>query len=135
MFRLPTLMTLVFTLVSANVFADAPLTKKLDLTPKQASEVAEIQKSARKVFAAKRQAYQRQNRALRRARAEHQSQRVSELEMIVARLGAQMRAIRDSENASIRKILSAEQNQRFDQVLRERREMVGSSRDARVTGS
>lgn len=115
--------------MSQSVWSDAPLKGKLGLSNDQASQVREIKKKYRQSSRSKRQELHRESRKLRRARNANDSQAIAELEPVVEILKSELKQIRNSENNEIRKLLTPEQNQKFDQVLVQRRAMVGSSRD------
>lgn len=119
-------------LMAGAAHADAPLKSSLDLNTDQAKQVQQIQKTYRRTFGAKRQEMNRESRKLRRARSDNDSALIEQQETIVADLQAEMRAIRTAENDEIRKLLTPEQNLKFDQVIEQRRAMVGSSRDTNV---
>ena len=104
-------------LVAGSAFADAPLKSKLDLTVEQASAVAAIQADYRRKFAAVRQDFNRESRALRRARRADDAEAMAQQELVVADLQAQMTAVRMAENAEIRTLLTPEQQSKFDAVL------------------
>ncbi|MEM8817087.1 MAG: hypothetical protein AAFX56_09365 [Pseudomonadota bacterium] len=126
------LLTSTLLLMGSAASADAPLKSSLGLDTDQAREVQLIQKSYRRSFSAKRQEMNRESRKLRRARADNDSAVIAQQEAIVAELQAELRAIRNSENEDIRKLLTPEQNLKFDEVIEQRRAMVGSSRDAGI---
>jgi len=48
---------------------------------------------------------------------------------IARRLHGEMMALMHEEDGEIRKLLTPEQSKKFDAYLKQRREMVGSSRD------
>ncbi len=112
--------------------ADAPLKSSLDLTMDQAKQVQEIQAKYRKEFRSVRGDYNRESRALRRARVDNDAATVEKQEEVTAALEEQLRAIKNAENAEIYALLSPEQSRKFDQVIAQRRAMVGSSRDANI---
>jgi Spy/CpxP family protein refolding chaperone len=125
---------LLFVLLTLLTFsgvslADAPLKSKLGLSVDQAKQVQVIQKKYRPDFRAKRQELKKEQRKLRRARADNDSNAIAELEPVTATLAGELKQIRENENAEIRQVLTPEQNKKFDDVLKERRAMVGSSRD------
>ena len=130
--KLITLVSSSLLLFGGAAHADAPLKSSLDLDTEQARQVQEIQKNYRQTFRAKRQAMNRESRKLRRARNDNDSELIARQEAIVAGLQEELRAIRTAENGEIRKLLTPEQNKKFDQVIEQRRAMVGSSRDARI---
>lgn len=118
-------------LVCGSAWSDAPLKSKLDLDTDQARQVQTIQKKYRKSFRSKRQVLHRENRKLRRARSDNDSQAIAALEPVVSQLQGELESIRQSENDEIRTVLTPEQNAKFDQVLQQRRVTVGSSRDSK----
>lgn len=126
---------LVFTtamLLAGASFADAPLKSSLGLNVEQAHQVKAIQKSFRRQFSSVRQQLHREQRKLRRAKNADDSALIDRLQHAVAELESQLRAVRTAENAQIRQLLTPGQQQQFDDVIRQRREAVGSSRDARI---
>ncbi len=66
---------------------------------------------------------------LRRARIANDSQLVAIQEQVTAKLHEELRLIRVSEDEQIRRLLTPEQNRKFDEYVKLRKEMVGSSRD------
>ena len=130
--KLITLVSSSLLLIGSAAHADAPLKSSLDLDTEQARQVQEIQKSYRQTFRAKRQEMTRESRKLRRARNANDSALIAHQETIVTGLQEELRAIRTAENEEIRKLLTPEQNKKFDEVIEQRRAMVGSSRDANV---
>ena len=117
---------------SGLVLADAPLKSALDLSIEQAAEVQEIQALFRKQFSSKRQVFNRESRALRRARIENDADGIAELEGVTEALKDELKAIRLAENEEIRQVLDEEQLVKFEAVIAERRAMHGSSRDADI---
>lgn len=115
--------------MSQPVWSDAPLKGKLGLDNDQASQVREIKKKYRQSSRSKRQELHRESRKLRRARNANDSQAIAELEPVVETLKSEFQQIRNNENNEIRRLLTPQQNRKFDQVLVQRRAMVGSSRD------
>ena len=111
--------------------ADAPLKTALSLSTDQAKQVGDIQKKYRKQFASKRQELNREMRALRRAKIANDSAAIARQEQKTARLRDELRAIRQKENDEIRTVLTPAQREKFEQVLAQRKEMIGSSRDER----
>lgn len=116
-------------LASPALIADAPLKTVLDLTMEQARQVTDIQAQHRKQFAVKRQQRNRDLRKLRCARFANDAQAVSELEAITEKQLEELRQIRRSEDAAICKLLNPEQTKKFDAFVKQRKAMVGSSRD------
>ena len=112
--------------------ADAPLKSQLDLNVEQARQVQEIQGEYRRIFGAKRQEFNRESRALRRARSANDGELITQLEQTTAELQEDLKQIRLDENDQIREILTPEQNEKFDMVIQQRRAMVGSSRDVDI---
>ena len=120
-------------LVFAGVsYADAPLKSSLDLSTEQARQVDQIQKKYRQLFAAKRGEFNRESRKLRRARIANDSIEIAQQTRITEALEAELRQIKLSENDQIRQLLTPEQKIKFAAVIERRRDMVGSSRDARI---
>jgi hypothetical protein len=117
--------------LSLSLFADATLKGTLGLDTEQARKVEMIQAKYRPPFASKRQEQNQEARKLRRARIANDSQQMAEQEKIVERLHAELKQIRMSEDEEIRKVLSPAQLTKFEEYLKLRREMVGSSRDAK----
>jgi len=111
--------------------ADESLKSSLSLNMDQARQVDTIQAKYRKQFAAKRQELNKEMRALRRAKLANDSSAVARQEKITAKLRDELRAIRARENDEIRAVLTPEQRVAFEDVLKKRKEMVGSSRDER----
>jgi len=68
---------------------------------------------------------------LRRARIANDSQQMAEQERIVDRLHNELKQIRMHEDDAIRRVLSPAQLAKFEEHLKLRKEMVGSSRDAK----
>jgi Spy/CpxP family protein refolding chaperone len=122
---LPSMLLIAMSLV----WADAPLKSALGLTTDQAREVDQIQASYRPRFASKRQERNTELRKLRRARIANDSQQIAQLEKTTAALHEELRQIRLSEDTDIRKVLTAEQKNKFEDYIKLRKEMVGSSRD------
>ncbi|MEZ5398508.1 MAG: Spy/CpxP family protein refolding chaperone [Bryobacteraceae bacterium] len=109
--------------------ADAPLETALGLNMEQARQVKEIQARYRKQFAVKRGERNTDMRRLRRARFAKDGKAVAELEKLTEAQRLELVRIRASEDAEIRRLLNPEQNKKFDDYIKLRREMVGSSRD------
>lgn len=122
---------LVLAVMALSLMADARLKEALGLTMDQARAVEEIQKKHQKPYVAKRGELTNNERWMRAAAAQNDSKKVAEQEVIVKRLAAEFKAIQMSEDAEIRKVLNAEQNKKFDDYIKLRQEMKGSSRDAR----
>ncbi|MGE0826287.1 MAG: Spy/CpxP family protein refolding chaperone [Candidatus Binatia bacterium] len=116
-------------LFSTLGYADAPLEKTLGLNTEQAKQVQQIQKKYRREFSAKRQELHRERRKLRRARLAHESSEIAQQEEVTAKLREELKQIRSNENEEIRGVLTPEQQEKFEEVLQQRKKAVGSSRD------
>jgi len=121
----------VLSLFSSYGYADARLEKKLDLNTHQAKQVQEIQKKYRRQFSAKRQEFNTESRKLRRARNAHDSSQIAQQEKITAQLQEELKSIRLNEHEEIRGVLTPEQREKFEKVIQQQKDSVGSSRDAR----
>ena len=117
---------------SAAGHADAALKSRLQLDMDQARRVDQIQAEHRKSFAARRGDFNRESRALRRARLANDSAEITRLTATTEALRAELKQDRDSEDAKIAALLSAEQLVLFDDYRAERSQMAGSSRDERL---
>jgi Spy/CpxP family protein refolding chaperone len=117
---------------SAASHADAALKSRLQLDNDQARQVEQIQAEQRKSFAAKRGEFNRESRALRRARLASDSAEIARLTAVTEALRSELRQMRDAEDASIAALLSPEQQVWFSDYQAERRQMAGSSRDERM---
>ncbi|MBL8178661.1 MAG: hypothetical protein JNK48_28565 [Bryobacterales bacterium] len=117
--------------LSNLAWADASLQSALGLTMDQARQTDAIQAAHRPKFAAKRQDLNRELRVLRRARLAHDSKAVAQQEKVTAQLQEELKQIRMHEDDEIRKLLNPEQTRKFEEYLKLRKEMVGSSRDAK----
>lgn len=115
--------------MTSLLWGDATLKSALGLSTDQARQVYEIQASYRPKFASKRQQRNTELRRLRRAHIANDSQQIAQLEKVTAALHEELRQIRLSEDADIRKLLNAEQKKKFEDYIKLRKEMVGSSRD------
>jgi len=109
--------------------ADAPLATVLQLNAEQTQEVKQIQASHRSQFRAARGDYNRLSRALRRARKSADTDQVTELEASTTALRSELQQIRSTEDAQIRSVLRPEQVADYEDYIRQRQAMVGSSRD------
>lgn len=127
------LMTAAFVvaLSSGTARADAPLKSALGLSMDQAKAATEIQTRRFPAFQEKRTEYNRQMRKLRRARIANDSAAVVREDAIARRLHGEMMALMHEEDDEIRKLLTPAQSKKFDDYLKLRREMAGSSRDDR----
>jgi hypothetical protein len=117
--------------LSTMLYADATLKGTLTLDTEQARKVDTIEAKYRPVFASKRQEHNSEERKLRRARIANDSQQIATQEKIVARLDGELKEIRMKEDDEIRRVLSPAQLTKFEEYLKLRKEMVGSSRDAK----
>lgn len=117
---------------AAPAMADAPLQSRLGLSLDQAREVDAIQADTRRRFAAARQDFNRESRALRRARLAKDAAGIARLEQVTESLRAELRRIRDQGDARIRALLDPAQQQAFEAWIEERRRMQGSARDERL---
>jgi len=122
---------LVLVVMVSSMFGDARLKEALGLSMDQARVVDEIQKKYQKPYIAKRGELTNNERWMRAAAMKNDSKKVAEQEAIVKKLAAEFKAIQMEEDAEIRKVLNAEQNNKFDDYIKLRQKMKGSSRDAR----
>ena len=125
------LLTICLMGLSVPAVADATLKGTLNLDIEQARTVDTIQAKYRQPFASKRQEQNTEMRKLRRARIANDSQQIAELERVVDRLHGELKQIRMTEDDEIRRVLSPGQLTKFEEYLKLRKEMVGSSRDAK----
>jgi len=125
------IITLSFLLLftTSNSIADAPLDKKLGLDVELAKKVKEIQKKYRLEFSSKRQQLHREQRKLRRAKNDSDSETIANQAALTAELQAELKQIRMSENEEIRQKLNQEQRTKFEEALKQRKAAYGSSRD------
>lgn len=119
-------------LAAGPAAADASLSTRLDLDVGQSRELATIESSYRREFAAVRQEHNRQARALRRAKLDHDAAQTARLEAEVEGLRSQLAALREAQDERIVALLRDDQKPRFDAYVAERRQMAGSSRDERL---
>ncbi len=112
--------------------ADAPLKSSLGLSMDQAKQVDLIDMKYRKPFAAKRQEFNKEMRVLRRAKIANDSAGLAKQEQITDKLHNELREIRMKRDDEIRTVLTPEQRVKFEKVLQQEKEMVGSSRDVRA---
>ena len=120
---------LALSFLAPHAQADQPLKTALGLSVDQAKQVQEIQQRYLPQFAAKRQDRNTELRKLRRARIANDSQQIAALEKVTAKLHEELRRIRLSEDTEIRKLLTPDQNRKFEDYIKLRKEMAGSSRD------
>jgi len=116
---------------SSYAHADRPLKSALDLNTEQAATVAAIQKEARNAMRKPRGDLHRKQRELRRAKSANDSASIARLETEILPLQEKMKQVHDEEERKIRPVLTPEQTKKYDQWLKERDEMVGSSRDVK----
>lgn len=114
---------------SSTGSADEALSSALGLSMDQAKKVQDIQKKYRPQFSAKRQELTREQRKGWHARVTHESGQAAQQDMVSAKLLEELKQIRQQENADIRQVLTPAQRAKFEVVLQQRKEMVGSSRD------
>jgi hypothetical protein len=126
------LSALLLLLLTAPAAADEPLQSVLHLSMEQAREVSDIQARSRRAFASTRQAFNRESRAMRRARLANDAQELVRLETVTEGLREELRRIQQSEDDQVRALLNERQQLAFDAFLVERRQMHGSSRDERL---
>jgi hypothetical protein len=125
------LLALVLASLGAAAWADAPLDARLGLSHDQARQVNAIQAEHRRAFASKRQAFNRESRALRRAHLDHDSGEIARLEALTDAMRTELTAMRAAEDEAIRRLLTPQQSIAFEDYIAERRQMRGSSRDER----
>jgi len=114
---------------SGVAHADPTLKARLSLSMEQAKQVDDIQKKYRKPFAAKRTAYMKEMRALRRANIANDSAGVARQEKITAKLREDLRVMRKQENDEIRAVLTPAQREKFEQLLADNRGMHKNDSD------
>lgn len=118
--------------IPAACEADPPLHTSLQLSSAQARQTDAIEARYRKSMASVRQEFNRESRALRRARLAHDDAEASRLEGVVETLRQKMIALRNTTDEEIRAVLQPEQMDLFEAYLHQRRTLQGSSRDERV---
>lgn len=123
--------TALVVLSSTTALADAPLKSALGLSMDQAKAATEIHTKRFPAFQKKRGEYTDQMRKLRRARFANDSAAVEREDAIARRLHGEMMALMHEQDDEVRKLLTPEQSEKFDAYLKQRREMVGGSRDDR----
>lgn len=119
-------------LVTSAAFADAPLKSALGLDLDQAAKADVIQKEARDAVRPVREALNREERVLRRAKIANDAAAIARQETILAPLRGQLAAIFAKESEEIRALLTPEQKTRYEEYLKVRDEMAGSSRDVKT---
>lgn len=117
---------------SAPAHADPTLAASLRLTSAQAQRTDEIEARYRREMASLRQAFNRESRAMRRARLAHEEAEATRLEGVAEALRQRMIALREDTDEEIRAVLGPAQQPLFDAHLEQRRRMHGSSRDERM---
>jgi hypothetical protein len=112
--------------------ADSRLDQRLGLTPDQARQVSTVQGEHNRRFASLRQTYNREMRALRRARIANDSAETARLETVTNALKEDLRRLYQAEDDAVRALLQPSQFRAYDMWLAERAQMRGSSRDERI---
>ena len=90
-----------------------------------------IQKNARDAVRPVREALNREERALRRAKIANDDDGIARQETLIAPLREQLVAIFANESEEIRSLLTPEQKIRYEDYLKVRDGMAGSSRDVK----
>lgn len=116
-------------LASTSAMADRTWESALGLSMDQARQVKDIEMKYRKPYTEKRGKYMNERRWMRQAMVDKDAAKVAKQEEIVAGLEDELRTIRNAEHAEIRALLTPEQGVKFEQELKLRKEMKGSSRD------
>lgn len=83
----------------------------------------------RQEFKVKRQELHKESRKLRRARNDNDSTVIAQQEQITDKLKRELKQIRLNENDEIRHILTPDQLEKFEEIVQQRKDSVGSSRD------
>lgn len=120
---------LALCLPATQAHADVPLASALGLDMAQAREVDTIQARQRKEFASKRQVYNRQSRALRRATLANDVAETARLTQLTDSMRVELSDLRTQHDAEIRAVLRPDQSRKFDAWIVQRQQMRGSSRD------
>ena len=118
-------------LVVVPVKADAPLKSTLGLAVAEAAKVDVIQAETRDAVRPVRGELNREERALRRALLGNDAEGIARQEKAVAGLRQKLAEIFSREEKQIRALLTAEQTTRYEEWLKVRDAMVGSSRDVK----
>ena len=126
------LLLLLAVIWSTPIWADASLDTQLGLDAGQSRQLAAIEATYRRDFASVRQEYNRQSRALRRARIANDSDEIARLGSVTESLGAQLAEMREAQDRRIVSLLRVDQQAKFDAYRKERQQMLGSSRDERL---
>jgi len=116
-------------LIAGLAIVDAPLKSRLDLHRKQVKQLKGVKEKYRKNFSSARQKLHQEKRKLRRARIDNDSIAVARLDVSTAELAQHLKQLRDSENEEIRQILTPDQNEKFEEALSSRKNILGSSKD------
>lgn len=125
-------LALLLVLAPGQGSADTPLTTALALSMDQSRAVNEIEAGYRKQFASQRQEFNRESRALRRARLAFDSAETARLEGVTEGLRQGLIRLRQAWDDEIRTQLTAPQKLAFEAHVEQRRQMAGSSRDERL---
>ena len=112
--------------------ADQPLASALGLSTEQARKVNVVEARYRKQFASQRQGFNRDSRALRRARLANDGAETVRLEQVTEQQRQGLIDLRQQWDDEIRRQLSGQQLSAFDAHIERRRRMAGSSRDERL---
>mgnify|MGYP001206686656 CR=1 FL=1 len=126
------LVLLVAILSSATCYADAPLPARLGLDSEQSRQLNVIEAVYRRDFAALRQTFNRESRALRRARLTNDAAEIQRLSDLTEGLREQLKAMRMAQDQRIAALLRPEQQAKFVAYVEERQQMLGASRDERL---
>jgi Spy/CpxP family protein refolding chaperone len=117
-------------LPGAPALADARLDTRLALSVDQARQVNEVEARYRRVWASARQEFNRESRALRRARLANDGAEIARLEGVTGAMESDLIRTRAEWDDAIRALLTPSQMLEFEQHVRERKEMVGRRTDA-----
>lgn len=120
---------LALCLGSAPAHADARLDTRLGLSVEQTHQVNGIQARYRTVWSSKREDFNRESRALRRARIAADSAEIARLEGVTKALEDDLIQTRAQWDEEIRTQLLPAQLPEFEKHVRERKEMVGRRTD------
>jgi len=128
---LPLLMIACLSLIASIACADAPLKTTLGLNIEQAAKVDEIQAKARDAVRPVRGDLNREERVLRRARIDNDAAAIARQEKLIEPLRVKLAAIFADEEKQIRTLLTPEQTDKYEEYLKVRDQMAGSSRDVK----
>lgn len=126
-FTLLCFMSLMLSFSTAR--ADARLDQRLGLSIDQARAVDEVESRYRRAFASERQEFNRESRALRRARLAHDKAEIERLEPLTQSMQDGLIRLRAEWDDAIRAQLSPEQLPEFEQHVLERKQMAGRRSD------